>query len=188
MKETKEVKEKTKKMSTKSKKITMYMCDDENKPVTAAGALFYKKVNKKLMLLVIETNNQYEDIGGKIDPSDETIYEAAAREIEEETNEVITKDSIIERLEEAQYIYVPRSKYIIFLIEANEEESKLTKQDFGDREIYEGYNRTIGWLSKEELVKEQTIKYKLNWRMKSKSLFEKLKEIENSYKFKKKFF
>jgi 8-oxo-dGTP pyrophosphatase MutT (NUDIX family) len=176
-----------KKTPKKSQRTTMYLNSDSAKPVTAAGALIYKKIGKNMMVLVIESNAQYEDIGGKIDPEDADIASAAAREIEEETNGQIKSDDVIDRLNSASYIYVPKSKYLIYLIEASDKEKKLKRSDFGDREEHDGYDRVIGWISREELAKPATI-HKLNWRMRSKALFEKLADIEKNSKLKKNLF
>ena len=165
-------------------RVTIYLNDDDTKPVTAAGALLYKKVGDSMKLLLIETKGKYEDIGGKIDPVDKDIIDAAAREVEEETNGLIKGESIKDRLKVAPYIYVPRSKYVIFIIEANVSEKKLKKEDFGDREIHDNFARTIGWISREELTKPATVQHKLNWRLKSKSLFDKLIEIDKQLKLK----
>lgn len=177
-----------KKKASSNKRTIMYLNDDDAKPVTAAGALIYKRSAGKMKILIMENRNKYEDIGGKIDPTDESIYHAAGREIEEETNGMIKQDDIVERLKVAPYIYVPRSKYLIFIVEATKEEKKLKKDDFGDREIHDDFPRTIGWIRRDALTKSTVIQFKMNWRMKSKSLFDKLKDIENQFKFKKKMF
>lgn len=177
-----------KKKASSNKRTIMYLNDDDAKPVSAAGALIYKRSAGKMKILIIENMNKYEDIGGKIDPTDESIYHAAGREIEEETNGMIKQDNIVERLQVAPYIYVPRSKYLIFIVEATKKEKKLKKEDFGDREIHDDFPRTIGWIRRDALTKSTVIQFKMNWRMKSKSLFDKLTDIDNQFKFKKKMF
>lgn len=171
-----------------SKRTIMYLNDDDAKPVTAGGVLIYKKEKGNMMILVIDNSGKYEDIGGKIDPDDKTVYHAISREVEEETNSIIKSDTIIERLKDAQYIYVPNSKYVIFLVEATKYEMKLRKDDFGDKELHDNFPRTIGWISRHDIVNPEIIKFKMNWRMKSKSLFDKLLDIENQFKLKKKLF
>ena len=163
---------------------TMYLHGDQSKPVTAAGALFYKKVGGKLMLLVIEKQGKYEDIGGKIEKGDTDIYAAVSREVEEETNGQIKSSDVIERVKNAQCVYVPKSKYLVHLIEANVAEKNLTKDDFGNCETFTNTMRTVGWISHEELTKTATIQHKMNWRLKSKSLMSKLIDVENQMKFK----
>jgi hypothetical protein len=99
-----------------SGRTVMYLNDDDAKPVTAAGAVFYKNRGGKMMVLIMENDNKYEDIGGKIDPDDLSIQHTAGREIEEETNGCIMMDNLMDRLQIAQYVYVPASKYVIFII------------------------------------------------------------------------
>jgi len=166
------------------KKVTLYLNDDSSKPVTAAGVLFYKKVGKNLMLLVIDNQGKYEDIGGKIDSNDTNILTAVCREIEEETNAKIKSENVLERLRTSHHVYVPRSKYLIYLLEANDYEKELKKEDFGDCEENNGSIRTIGWISREELTKTPIIQYKMNRRLKSKDLMDKLVSIENMLKLK----
>jgi hypothetical protein len=165
---------------------TIYLHNDQTKPVTAAGALIYKKVGGKLMFLVIDKQGKYEDIGGKIEKGDINIHATVSREVEEETNGQIKYSDIIERVKNAQYVYVPKSKYLIHLIEANLVERNLTKDDFGNCETFTNTPRTMGWLSHEELTKTATIQHKMNWRLKSKSLMSKLIDVENQMKFKNK--
>lgn len=172
----------------KNVRTVMYLEDDPAKPVTAGGVLIYKNINNKMKLLVIENNGKYEDIGGKIDADDSNIFSAVAREVQEETNSQIEADSIIERLENADYIYVAGSKYVIYIVEASDSEKKLRKKDFGDREEHDDFPRTIGWLSREELTKPAVITCKMNWRIRTKTLFDKLSTIEKSFKFSKKLF
>jgi hypothetical protein len=166
------------------KRTVMYLNDDETKPITAGGSVFYKNIKGKMMLLIIENNNKYEDIGGKIDPDDENIYTAVAREIIEETNGLIADDKLASRLEKASYAYVPKSKYVIFILSANSAEKVLKKKDFGEYEEHDNIKRTIGWISREELCKSENIQFRMNWRMKSKALFDKLLDIENKFKYK----
>jgi hypothetical protein len=174
--------------NTKAKRVTLYLDDDPAKPITAGGVMIYKYVQNKMMLLIIETDGKYEDIGGKIDPIDDDIFCAVAREIQEETNNHILSNDIIERLKLAPYIYVPKSKYVIYLVEATNTEKKLKKSDFGDMEEHDAFPRTIGWISRDVLIKPQNVQYKLNWRLKSKALFDQLIEIEKTVKYKKKIF
>lgn len=170
------------------KQITLYINNDNTKPITAAGLLLYKNVNNKMMLLIIDSDGKYEDIGGKIDSNDIDLYSTVAREVEEETNGQIKQQNIVDRLKFAQYIYVPQSKYLLFILEATQNECKLNKNDFGDHEINNGTVRDIGWLSREDLNIPATIKFRLNWRLRSKTLFTTLHDIENKFKYKQKLF
>ncbi len=159
-------------------KNTMYLNNDKTKPITAAGALFYKRIEKKIYLLISQSDGKYEDIGGKIEPKDKNIYETICREIKEETNSKILITS--DRLKISQYVYVPHSKYIIYIIEANDTEKNLNRDDFGKRELKNNIVRTMGWISRIDLDKSSVINFKINHRMKYKNLFIKLLNIENN--------
>lgn len=174
--------------NAKNKRVVMYLDDDPAKPVTAGGVMIYKYVQSKMMLLIIEVDGKYEDIGGKIDPEDDDIFCAVARETQEETNNQIMSEDIIDRLKTSPYVYVPKSKYVIYMVEAIDDERKLKKADFGDMEEHDGFPRTIGWIARDVLMKPHNIKYKMNWRLKSKQLFDQLIEIEKNVKYKKKIF
>lgn len=172
----------------RTKRKIVYLNGDPNKPITASGVLIYKNVSGKMQLLIINTKNIYEDIGGKIDIDDISIYDATSREIEEETNGVIKKQDIIERIRDARYIYVPKSKYLVFIVEALSIEKKLQKSDFGNKEIHANINRTIGWIDKYQLSNKNIIKYKLNYRLREKQIFDTLQSIENQFKYRKRLF
>jgi 8-oxo-dGTP pyrophosphatase MutT (NUDIX family) len=157
---------------------TIYLDDDDAKPVTAGGVMIYKKTTNGLKVLVIETRGKYEDIGGKIDPMDNDIPSTVAREVEEETNAVIKAEDIIERIRNAPYVYVSNSKYVIYIVKATSHEFHLKKEAFGDKENHDGCNRTIGWILREELTRPIIVQCKMNWRIKNKHLFDKLIRLE----------
>ena len=162
----------------KQKKIIMNLNDDENKPVSAGGAMIYKITDGAMRFLMIKNCGLFEDIGGKIDDTDEDIYTAVAREVEEETNKQILAKNIIKRIKKAEYVYVPRSKYVVFFVEATDNEKKLKKTDFGEYELHDNFPRIIGWLTRSEFAKSNVIKFKLNFRLKNKNIFDKLMQIE----------
>lgn len=176
------------KKTHKTKQKVIYLNGDPDKPVMASGALIYKNVSGRMKLLIIDTKSRYEDIGGKIDITDNTIYDSTSREIEEETNGIIKKQDIIDRLRTAKYIYISKAKYLVFLLEATPTERKLQKSDFGNREIHDNYARTIGWIDRYQLTKKSIIKYRLNYRLRKKKLFDMLLIIENQFKYRKRLF
>lgn len=167
-------------MSKKSKRKTLFLNDDEAKPITAGGVLIYKNFGGKLKFLVIDSRNMYEDIGGKIDQEDNTIYDTVAREVEEETNGQIKAKNIVNRVKNAPYIYTPRSKYVIFIVQASSREELLKKEDFGDMEIHDNFKRYIGWIEKSILLTPEIIKTKLNPRMRNRLLFLELDKLDKS--------
>jgi len=168
----------------KNQKTVFFVDNDMTKPVTAGGVVLYKNKKGKMHILIEDSQNKYEDIGGKVDPTDRDIYHTVARETEEETHGLIKETDLLDRLKKADTIYVPISKYLIFIVEANKYEAGLKKENFGDKESHDGFDRTIGWILKEDLLHPSIIKLRLNWRIRSKGLFDKLREIEEDMKFK----
>ena len=165
---------------------TFYLDDDPTMPITAGGILLYRTTNG-LQFLIEEIDSTYEDIGGKCDSTDPTIFSAVAREVEEETNGVIKRDDIMERLEDASTIkfYSSQSKYVIYLVKATEDESNLTKEEFGDIEIHDKISRTIGWVSANDFISPMVIQHKLNCRLRNKALFDKIRTMNELNKFRK---
>lgn len=121
-----------------------FFLDDTTK-ICAGGMLLYKIVNKELYLLMSFSNNYYEDIGGRIDITDDTIYDTVIREVREETNNIINLDIV--ELENTYYNYNKIGKYIIFLVKANDIQKKLNSSNFGNYEIHDNIKRTIEWIN-----------------------------------------
>lgn len=164
---------------------TFYLNDDESKPVTACGIMLYRFVDNELEFLVVEGRGMYEDFGGQTDPTDKDLYHTAARETYEESNKLIKKSSLKKRLKKADYVYNARSKYVIFIMKANKDEKKLEAKDFGDRELHDDIPRKVRWLNSDTMLNADIIKHKLNFRLKMKSFFDKVKEIKNDKKLDK---
>lgn len=183
-------KSKSKRLTNERK--TIFYEDDPTKPVTAAGVILYRISGKAMELLLIYSRNKLEDIGGKIDKIDETIEEAAAREVEEETNGQVTADQIIDRLNSAasnQKVYVKNSKYLIYLIKATDDERELEKDDFGEYEDHDKIRRDIQWIARDRVFSTSFIRGgKLNYRLRSKVLKDSLIHLEKCKKFTKSMF
>lgn len=162
-------------------KLTMYMDDDEKKPVTAGGILLYKYSKTKgdylFLMIYPKSRNLFEDIGGRVDENDKNIHETVAREVYEETNKLIKKKSIIKRLVDSPYVYVPKSKYVIYFVRANDSEKKLTSKDFGTKEIHDDIEREMKWIPRKKLLDAKFIKYDLAFRVKHKKVFDTIKQI-----------
>lgn len=150
--------------------------------VTSGGVLIYKFSEKGMELLLVNSRGGFEDFGGKIDSDDQNIYKTVAREAFEESNQLLNKKQIESRLKIAPYIYIPQSKYVVFIIEANFEEEKLKQEQFGETEIHDNIERKVKWVTLGDLLQPSVIKHKLNWRLKSSKLFAKLHEINNNKK------
>lgn len=166
----------------KTQKKIFYLNDDANKPITSGGVIIYRFVKNNMELLLSDTRNNYEDLGGLIDQKDKDILSTISREAFEESNNLLKKTSIKNRLKNASYIYIPKCKYVVYVIKANKSEEKLTSANFGDKELHDNIDRKIKWIPLDIFLLPETIKYKLNWRLKSKILYDKLKEIKNDIK------
>jgi len=154
----------------------------EKQIVTSGGVLFYKFGDLGMELLVINSRGCFEDFGGKIDSSDKSIFKTVSRETFEESNGLINKKKLEERLKTAPYIYNKNSKYVCFIVEATPDESQLKSGDFGDLEFHDNIERKVKWIHLDDFLTPEVIKYKLNWRLKSSALFSKLHEINNKNK------
>ena len=75
--------------------------------MSAAGCLFYKKINDTIELLLISYDdpkwNNFDDFGGQVDDKDETIYDKIIRETQEETNNIIDKFYLQKKITDKQY-------------------------------------------------------------------------------------
>jgi len=162
-----------------------YFENDQTKPIYATGVLIYRNHFEKMLCLIQDHNNLYEDIGGSIDPGDMTLLGTVSRSVEDETNGIISSSDIIQRLETSKKIYIPASKYCLFIIEATEKETMLKKADFGTDEKHDNIRRTIGWIARADLSLPHVIRYRLNHRLRNKAIFEYLKELEKNMKYKK---
>jgi len=133
---------------------TFYYKNDQTKPIRAGGVLFfnYKKSNIELLMIKKSSNLKYEDIGGKTSESDKDIYETIAREVSEETNNVINFTIIQKQLHLAKCIYIPHAKYLLFIVKANSFERKLKASHFGNKEIHDDIDRTIEWVNFDDFL------------------------------------
>jgi hypothetical protein len=161
-----------------SERKTFYLDDDKEKPITAGGVVLYKIENDKIYLLLIDSRGNYEDLGGKSIDTDESIFDIVSREAHEKSNYLLSKDSIKERLITAKSIYISQSKYVIYIIDANHLESKLTTKNFDEKEIHNNIPRRIKWVSMEIFMRPEIIKHKVSAKLKNKHFFDILKNIE----------
>lgn len=162
-------------MSTRN---TFYYNKNKNDEIRAGGLLIYKIENNEIFLLLIESRGLYEDIGGCSDINDDSIYETIIREVEEETNNIIKKGNLNELLTNSDEFYNKKCKYLLLIIKANEFLQNLNSEQFGDKEIHDNINRKIKWISINEFFDKNILKYKINFRLKNKILFEKLEKIK----------
>lgn len=167
-------------MANPSRK-TFYIDDDKTKPVTAGGVIIYRETeDHSIDLLLVESRGLYEDLGGCVDPGDESYVDTVVREAYEESNKLIKRKPLRLKLENAPYCYSSRCKYIVYITEATSKQKKMKEEDFGTMEIHDNIPRTIKWINIETFLDKNVIKYKLNWRLKNKDIFDKLRQIEKS--------
>ena len=74
----------------KNRKVFMY----KNNEIKGAGVLFYRD-NQLLLIKNLDRKILYEDFGGKVEMSDNYVYETAAREAVEESNNYFKYDKLI---------------------------------------------------------------------------------------------
>lgn len=169
----------------KKDRRTFYVKSKDNTDdieVTAGGVILYRIKNNELQLLLMTNRGKYEDLGGTSESQDKSIYETVAREISEESNGLINKESILKRIKKSDYIISKTAKYIIFIIKATKKESELTSKQFGNKEIHDNIERTIDWVPVSEFLNSDVIKNKINFRLKNRNIFEYLKKIDPNKK------
>lgn len=140
----------------------------KNNQITSAGITPYIFEDDCIYLLLIKKNDIYEDFGGKTEFIDNSIYDTAAREAEEESNGIFSRDVIDNLLPNAPYFY-NRQKYISYFIKLNE---KYDISLFGDIEIHDQIKRVVEW------VKISDISWKnIHHRLRNKIYFNHIKKL-----------
>ena len=130
--------------------------NDSNQPIRAGGILYYRINSNKIELLVIENTMTHiiEDIGGKSDIVDKSYNDMIAREVYEETNNIIKYGDVLRTLKHSTNInYNRKCKYILYIVKADPCIAKLTQKDFGTIETYSNFERTISWISRDDYFK-----------------------------------
>ena len=160
-----------------------YYKDDEENPIKAAGIILYKNIdgNSYLLFIVKEKEIVYEDLGGKVEKTDSSILETMAREASEESNGLLKKESLMERLEKmvennyTGFYYTNRSKYLFAVVDATDSEEWLTTEDFGDTELNNPYidKRKIEWVATKDIKNKD-----LFFRLRSPVFLRDLKNVK----------
>ena len=162
----------------KNRKAFYLETDVEKKvPLTAGGVIIYKIIKNEVYLLLSQSRGMFEDLGGCVDDEDESIRETVAREADEESNGKIKKKEVLARLNDAKHVEIIKSKYIVYVIKATNEEEKLVEEDFGTKEFHDNIDRIIKWVKLSSFLLPEVIKFKLNFRLKNNYLFALLKNI-----------
>ncbi len=117
-------------------------------PIAAGGCIFYKCTTDAIYVLLQLIGNRYEDLGGKVEQTDNDIYDTVAREVNEETNNIICNVvDIKNRLLSAECIYIPNAKYMLFFLEATPHEMHIESTSFGEIETHTQIPRTVHWIN-----------------------------------------
>jgi len=133
--------------------------NDLNKPIRAGGIILFKRVNNEFQILLIKKiiggEARYEDIGGKTEFIDLDEVDTVAREVKEETNDMINEKIIKKQIINSKSSYNFKSKYILYFIKANKYEKKLNSDNFGILENHDIIERTIHWVSLRLILENQ---------------------------------
>lgn len=125
--------------------------------ISAGGCVFYKITSDgKIHLLLSKyhcikskgkNKNKHDDFGGKVETIDDSIIMTIARETAEETNNVITKDFMIDKINNSRYnaFYTGSSKYYFVAIKVDETFFPNTEL-FGMKEEHSNADRQIMWI------------------------------------------
>jgi hypothetical protein len=156
---------------------TFYLDDEHKIELRAGGVLFYKYNTDKTNfdLLLIYSRNNYEDFGGCTDEYDKDIIDTVSREVEEESNNIFSKDIIKEKIKDSVSIYIKHCKYALYFIELHD---NYDPTDFGNMETHDNISRTVEWVPYDNFNDQDFIK-KLNFRLKSFDVLNHLKTLLN---------
>lgn len=167
----------------------LYIIDslmNKSMSILTMGVIIYKKSGKDLSILITLKDAKYEDMYMNYDQADTNPCKTMIQGIKMRTNDKIC--IAMERIKNGYSVYIPKSKHLVFIIEADNNEMKLVKEDFGFSDHGDNKYRTIGWINRSELAKSSVIHFKLNQRIKSKTLFDKLYNIESNFRISCKLF
>jgi hypothetical protein len=166
----------------KDNRPTFYYKNNRSWEVRAGGILFYRKNGESKYDFLIMYNswrNKYEDLGGCTSEVDICMEDTVCREVEEESNGKFNRKDLLARLKNAKNIYILSSKYIIYFLEASNQEASFVEQDFGTSEICDKLTRNINWLAA-ELVLDDDFHTKLNPRLANAAVLTYLRELCSS--------
>jgi hypothetical protein len=177
-------------MPPKNKTRPIFLLDKQEDQIVKSGGIIFYRFSKGIMeLLINENRGMIEDLGGCTDIQDKDIFSTVAREVEEESNNKFIKKDIKKRIKKTKhYVYMKKSKYVVYFLECTNEESKFKTIDFGNKEIHDDVFRTIKWIPLDIFLLKEVIQFKLNFRLKNKKIFDMLKYIKSNHIFTKNLF
>ncbi len=127
--------------------------------ISACGCVLYKHINGEVHLLLVKyTNPKFpllDDLGGKIELTDESLFEAMAREVAEETNQVISHaelQRLVISTDSIHHYYNHLCKYYATIVKVPEDYLADTSI-FGSVETGNQIGRTLQWFRISDLSK-----------------------------------
>ena len=164
----------TRQKATENKESVMrkvcYYDNDVEKPILAAGVFFVKGEGnqREILMQKVEENDRsfiYSDFGGKIDLSDNTVVQTAARELGEElnfgmyqkkrgTNVYLDQEGLKKVIQQniLTHFYMPVAKYFLLFCKFDDDMG-LDMEKIGDHEKLDKINRTVEWITEQDFVK-----------------------------------
>ena len=142
-----------------------------NGEILAGGILFVKYLDGVPYVLLIkqDAKDTLEDLGGRTDPADKDIFDTITREVNEESNDLITFDSRDSYIEHR--VYVKDSKYLCIIVKITWDSIPDTTV-FGSLEKTDNLKRTINWYRFTNKLKSR-----LNFRIRDKTIYDIIKDI-----------
>lgn len=126
-------------------------------PCVSAGVIFFRFKNGQLEFLLQHKPDKrqkwwYEDLGGKSNPEDKSLDDTAAREVDEESNNQITKAYAKQLMSrDSIALLYQKAKYLVYIVHLPDQK----EFDFGDHENHPKYviKRYIKWVSLADVKK-----------------------------------
>ncbi|CAL6104218.1 Conserved_hypothetical protein [Hexamita inflata] len=142
----------------------------KNQPVKAAGVLcYFVDSNNNIHLLLRRGKGGFADFGGKNEATDTAPIQIALREAGEESNQILSENYLIDRIDENINFYVPECKYLLYLAKIE----KLDPKEFGEREIAMDEPHEVQWFAEDD-------KFQVHVRISHyKDYIKKIREIEH---------
>lgn len=136
-------------MSAPAKKPVLFF---GKKPVKACGIILVHHSEEPYFLLQ-KRGKYYEDFGGRIEPTDRTVFDTMIREAQEESNYRFDPVSLYQRLCATPFFYYhKKANYLYAVLHATDEEVCLSDGDFGQKETYQNIERQVTWVPTSQLV------------------------------------
>jgi hypothetical protein len=124
--------------------------------IKAAGLILAKHVDGRLYLLLQRRLRRgrlvYEDFGGRAEATDASPIDTLLREAVEESNGLLDRASLAQRVESGCYSGFYQGKYLFLVLLATAEEQELT--DFGEKECHMEIERQVRWVRADEIQKK----------------------------------